>query len=281
VPPGMGSELWLLGLAGRGTGRRGAGLGSRSDSPRPKPTIPRVPYQPRPYHDPLWAAFSGLSTENASANRMAPGFASVPAPHFVPAVPPAAESPGAWGSGPPAGVLRVGDGEAWLPHPLPSSRPSAEQTSRAASSAKPVRLTRPAGPAGSAGGTTARGWGQAGGPVGAARFRRHACRVRSGACGAGTFSQLMLRKSRPGFLRPPLLRPASPRRVGSAGDLRCGNAGNPEWWVSCGCCDWPGGAVRGKPPGAPAAELVPGPQFPRAPQQSGPAPRCVSGKQNQ
>jgi hypothetical protein len=70
---------------------------------------------------------------------------------------------------PPAGVLRVGDGEAWLPHPLPSSRPSAEQTSRAASSAKPVRLTRPARPAGSAGGTTARGWGQAKDPLGAER----------------------------------------------------------------------------------------------------------------
>jgi hypothetical protein len=105
---------------------------------------------------------------------MAPGFASVPAPHFVPAVSPAAGSPGASeSSASGGGTSGSGMGEAWLLIPLPSSRPSAEQTSRDGSSAKPTRLTRPARPAGSAGGTTARGWGQVGGPL---RAGAHTCR---------------------------------------------------------------------------------------------------------
>ena len=52
--------------------------------------------------------------------------------------------------------------------------PQAEQTSRAASSAKPVRLTRPVRPAESAGGTMATGWGQAGADGALARLTSHA-----------------------------------------------------------------------------------------------------------
>src|ERR1700761_2380246 len=55
----------------------------------------------------LREAFSGLSAENASANRVEPGFARVSGRRAVPAVSPAAGSPGASGVVPPAGVLRA------------------------------------------------------------------------------------------------------------------------------------------------------------------------------
>jgi hypothetical protein len=73
---------------------------------------------------------------------------------------------GAQASG--GGTSGLWDEGAWLAPP-PSSLRSAEQTSRAASSAKTVRLTRPVRPACSAGGTTATGWARLGAPL---RWRR-------------------------------------------------------------------------------------------------------------
>ena len=86
---------------------------------------------------------------------------------------------------PPAGALRAlgwGGPLAWLRPAPPSSGPSAEQTSRAASSGgRACRLARPARPAGAAGGTTATGWAR---PTGVCSGR--ACP--DFTCGPGYFA---------------------------------------------------------------------------------------------
>src|SRR6201996_8352965 len=94
----------------------------------------------------------------------------------------------------------------------------------------PLGPQEPRGVVPPAGVLRARGWDQAGGPVGAARPRRLICRVRSGTSGAGTFFQLMLHKNRPSFLRPPPPRPASPRRLGSTWVLPL----REHFWAACG-----------------------------------------------
>src|ERR1700761_7635244 len=137
-----------------------------SPSSAPAPASHAPPASPRTKIHP-GAAFSVVFAENAARTRECSRSRRRSRSAPVPAVSPAAGSPEASRPSLRRGYFGLGDGGGLAPSRSPSSRPSAEQTGPIGSSAKPVRLTRRVRPAISAGGTTARGWGQAGGPLGA------------------------------------------------------------------------------------------------------------------